>query len=83
MDFDLQFASSAIDCFFAEEKPRPRTASTGKIRVSSMRDLAGFSQVATDTLVHVSQQDFWKIGKDDQGHYIERLVNDDSGPVVE
>jgi hypothetical protein len=82
-DIDLQFASSSIDCFFAREAPKPRVASSGKIRIANMRDLIGFNRVATDTLVHVSQQDFWRISQDSEGHFIERLVDDDSGPVTE
>lgn len=81
MDFDLKFASSSIDCFFAEEAPKPRVASSGKLRVHSMRDLVGFARVASDTLVHVSQQDFWRISQDADGHFIERLVSDETGPV--
>lgn len=83
MDFDLSFASSSIDCFFASDTPKPRVASSGKLRVHSMRDLVGFNRVASDTLVHVSQKDFWRIGQDDEGHFIERLVSDDTGPVEE
>lgn len=78
---DVRFSSSAIDDFFAGP-PAPRTASRpGKIRLSSLRQLVGFRHVASDTLVHLSQQDFWQLGEDDEGHFIERLVSDDDGPV--
>ena len=78
---DLRFSSSSIDEFF---KPTltPKVASVGKVRISSLSQLAGFQVVSADTLVRLSQKDFWKLGKDDQGDYIERLVDDDSGPVV-
>jgi hypothetical protein len=44
-------------------------------------DLIGFSRVAEDTLIHLSQQDFWKLGQDNDGYFIERLVDDSGGPV--
>lgn len=84
MDFDIGSISSSIDSFFEPKTEiKPRIASSGKIRVASARDLAGFTRVSSDTLVHVSQKDFWKIGKDDEGHFIERLVDDGTGPIVE
>ena len=80
---DLRFSSSSIDDFFTTH-PVIRKASTtpvGKIRVSSAHHLAGFQMIAEDQLVHLSQKDFWHLGQDDKGYYIERLVDDDSGPV--
>lgn len=80
---DLRFSSSSIDDFFAT-KPVARKASTipvGRVRVANLQQLAGFQLIAEDQLVHLSQQDFWHLGKDDQGFYIERLVDDDNGPV--
>ncbi len=80
---DVRFSSSAIDDFFVDPPP-PRTASRlGKIRLTSLRQLVGFRRIASDTLVCLSQQDFWKLGQDDEGHFIERLVTDDDGPVKE
>jgi hypothetical protein len=82
---DLRFSSSSIDDFFAH-KPIVRKASqtgpSGKIRIASVHQLAGFQLVAEDQLVHLSQQDFWHLGKDKEGYFIERLVDDDQGPVV-
>lgn len=77
---DLRISGSSIDAFFA---PPPRIASAvvGKVRVANMSQLAGFHHVAENTLVRVSQQDFWKLGKDDEGFFIERLVEDNEGPV--
>ena len=80
---DVRFSSSAIDDFFTGP-PVSRIASRpGKIRISSLRQLSDFRRVASDTLIHLSQQDFWKLGQDDDGHFIERLVTDDDGPVKE
>lgn len=80
---DLRFSSSSIDDFFTT-KPVVRKASVaplGKVRIANAHQLAGFQFVAEDQLVHLSQQDFWHLGKDDKGYYIERLVDDDNGPV--
>lgn len=76
---DVRFSSSSIDDFFSDSKP-PRVAS-GKVRIAGLHQLAGFEIVSDDKLVRVSQQDFWKLGQDDSGYFIERLVNDDEGPV--
>jgi hypothetical protein len=76
---DIKFSSSSVDDFF---KPQTRQASSGRIRVSSLHDLAGFQFVAEDTLVRLSKQDFWQLNEDDDGPYIERLVSDDDGPVA-
>ena len=42
---------------------------------------AGFQFVANDKLVRISQKDFWRLGEDENGPFIERLVSDDEGPV--
>ena len=76
---DLRFSSSSIDDFMGDSD-RVRTAGS-KMRVSSAEDLAGFSLISSDQLIHLSRQDFWKLGKDQEGYFIERLVNDDNGPV--
>jgi hypothetical protein len=80
---DLRFSSSSIDDIFTSTPRTSRVASSGgRIRVASSGDLAGFAQIGTDTLVHLSQQDFWKLAQDEDGNYfIERLVEDDSVPV--
>ncbi len=83
IDFDFRSSSSSIDAFFEPERPaQSKVASAaGKVRVASLSALAGFERVASDTLVRVSQQDFWKLGQDDEGFFIERLVDDSSAPV--
>jgi len=80
---DLRVSSSSIDDFFSGPKPVKRIANTqtGRVRIGSLHQLAGFQLVAEDTLVRLSQKDFWKLGKDDEGFFVERLVDDDSGPV--
>lgn len=78
---EFRTSSSSLDDFF---NPPARVASKapGRIRISSLSALAGFSMVSSDTLIHLSQKDFWKLGQDEGGSYIERLVSDDS-PVQE
>jgi hypothetical protein len=76
---DIRFSSSSIDEFFSD-LPVLKTAS-GKVRISGLNRLAGFEMLSDDKLVRVSQKDFWRLGQDDEGYFIERLVNDDDGPV--
>jgi len=78
---NLRFSSSSIDDFFGTP-PILKTASSGKTRLSSLVQLSGFQIVAVDKLVRVSQQDMWKLGQDNEGYYIERLLDDSDGPVL-
>jgi hypothetical protein len=52
------------------------------MRVAGLQDLVGFQFVAEDTLVRLSKKDFWKLGEDGDGFFIERLVDDEEGPVA-
>lgn len=79
---DFRFSSSSIDDFFQKPKPTPKIASN-RIRVANLTDLSGFQLIAEDTLIRTSKKDFWKLGKDDSGYFIEKLVDDDSGPIKE
>lgn len=81
---DFRFSSSSIDDFFSpDQTSESRTASSGKIRVASLGQIraAGFSFVADDRLVRLSQKDFWELDEDEDGPFIRRLVSDDEGPV--
>ena len=81
---DLRFSSSSIDDFFKEPDQRTHISSIeGKIRISNLQHLAGFSFVSDDKLVRTSKLDFWKLSQDQDGYYIERLVSDDDGPIRE
>lgn len=83
---DLRFSSSSIDEFFKPAGSQPvRVASNGKVRVASLSDIPrlGMAFVGSDTLVRISKQDFWRLGEDADGHFVERLVSDDDGPVKE
>lgn len=74
---DFRMSSSSLDDFFSPPARPIRTASSHRIRIASLGSLTGFAMVAKDTLVHLSQKDFWKLGQDADGPYIERLVEDD------
>lgn len=69
-DFD---PSSGIDDFFLPKKEKVRIASSG--------DLQNFLFLSSNKLVHLAQQDFWHLGYDEEGFFIERLVDDQEGPV--
>ncbi len=72
-------ASASIDAFFTSE--RSVDSNPIRYRIASDQIPSGFEIIANDTLVRVSKQDFWKIGQDGDGFFIERLVDDAEGPV--
>jgi hypothetical protein len=77
---DMRFSSSSIDEAFKDHS-RTASRSSNKIRVASVNDLHGFAKVAGNNLVRISENDFWKLGTDDEGYFIERLVDDTDGPI--
>lgn len=77
---DLRLSSSSVDDFFTDSAAK-KVASTGKIRIANVHQLEGFQVLSADKLVHLSQQDFWHIGQDSEGFFIERLVDDSDGPI--
>jgi hypothetical protein len=77
----VRSSSSSMDDFFSPPKPLKRIASVGKVRIANLQELVGFYQIGADKLVRLSQQDFWQLGHDEEGHFIERLVDDVDGPV--
>lgn len=54
-----------------------------RIRVASVDQLDGFTRIAnTDTLVRMSERDFWELKEDDEGELvIERLYDADGEPL--
>jgi hypothetical protein len=77
---DLSFSSNSIDDVFTNRQASAPAAPTNpRVRVASAIPV-GFVKVADDQLVRISQQDFWRIGFDNEGYFIERLV-DDNDPV--
>lgn len=83
---DIKFPSVHVDVFesfFKDSNTSVRLASHGKTRISSLDQLVGMSRVASNVLVRHAQNDFWKIGEDEEGFFIERLVDDSAGPIQE
>jgi hypothetical protein len=77
---NLRLSLSSVDEPVELFSPQVRTSSS-RVRIAGVHQLAGFEVVGNDKLIRVSKQDFWKLGEDDEGYYIERLVEDDKGPV--
>lgn len=79
---DIHFEdSSPIDDFYSPVSA-PSFAQD-KIKIASTSDLKGFVRVASDKLVRISQNDFWKLAKDEETgeFFIERIADDMDGPV--
>jgi hypothetical protein len=79
---DIKFSpSSSLDDFYSS--PKDQKVLPSRIRVASTQDLNGFMKVSSDKLVHVSQQDFWKLAKDEETgeYFIERLAEEYDIPV--
>ncbi len=77
-DFQVQ-ASAGLDAFF-ERQPEVVTP-TKTVRVASIRQLAAFTRVNAETLVHKSERDLWAIKQDGEGLVIQRLFADDGRPL--
>lgn len=80
---DVRFSGSSVDDFFSPPSQTRQRSASGRIRIGSVHELAGFHFLADDKLVRLSQKDFWRLGQDSDGYFIERLVSDDDGPVRE
>lgn len=65
----------------ASGSKRTAAAAKSRIRVASLGDLTDFLRIGSDTLVHKATQDLWKLTKDPQGFVIERLFDDNGGPL--
>jgi hypothetical protein len=78
---NFRFSSSSVDDFPSPDSSTIRSAS-GRVRIASLNDLGGFRVAEDDTLIRISQKDFWKLGQDENGFFIERLVDDDLGPIL-
>ena len=78
---DFRFSSSSIDDFYSPPN-FIKVAKSNRIRIASASDLNGFIKLSSNKLVHVSNQDFWKLSQDEGGDYfIERIMDDSEGPV--
>lgn len=85
-------SASGMDAVFQdidyEKASFDKAASAGKkelpdrMKVSSVTQLEGFSRIASDTLVRVSEKDLWALKEDEDGEFtIERLYDDNGNPL--
>lgn len=73
--------SVGMDAFFARE-PQMVTPAGSKVRVASLNQLAGFTRISTDMLIHKSDRDLWAIKREANGAMvIERMFNDNGKPL--
>lgn len=86
-NFDLSHisvtGSSGIDALFEREPAilRPHERS-GRVRVASLQQLASFTRLSAETLIHKSERDLWSLSKEADGKfYIERLFDDNGQPL--
>lgn len=67
------YQNGSTDEWFREASEKPK-----RVRVAS---LVGFHRVG-DTLVHKAKKDVWSlVSKDDGGFVIEKLLDDEGGPL--
>lgn len=73
--------SSGLDALF-QEQPQLVNPSGRRKRIASLQDLAGFTRISAETLVHKSNNDLWALKKESDGKfYIERLFDDNGEPL--
>ena len=71
-------ASLSLDALYTPQPSQPR----GRKLVASCSDLKSFTRVSSETLVHKSNNDLWRLNKEADGKfYIERLFDDNGEPL--
>lgn len=56
-------------------------AASKRVRIGSLKQLEGFTRVASDTLINKATQDLWALRKEGDQFFIERLFQDDGQPL--
>lgn len=84
-DFNLgdieTVGACGLDALF-ERAPEIVQSRTARVRVASVQQLAPFTRLSSETLIHKSQRDLWAIRKEADGNlYIERLFDDSGSPL--
>jgi len=84
LDFDLGQIQTAggtgLDALFQREAHILNAK--GRVKVASLRDLAGFVRLSAETLIHKSNRDLWALKKEADGNFfIERLFDDNGAPL--
>jgi len=90
-DFELSslsFTENSMDAYLSStsDTPTTKTASqkSGRVKVTSLGDLMGFDRVSSDTLVHKSKKELWKLVKDASGdYYVEQMFDPTGAPISE
>ncbi len=74
---------SGMDAFLSrnQEMVTPLKLASRRVKVSSLQDLAAYTRVSNETLVHRSNRDLWAIRKEADGLVIERLFDDVGEPL--
>lgn len=73
--------SHGLDAFL-EREPELVTPKTARRKVASIQDLAGFTRLSTETLVHKADRDLWSIKRQPDGSmFVERMFADDGSPL--
>jgi len=78
---DGKFRSIHAEHLRLAEKGRVKRQATDRMRVASLGDLSDFLKVADGTLIHKSTQDLWSFRQDGGEYVIERLFDDNGGPL--
>ena len=85
-DFDLAdiqvSGASGIDALLQREPEMVTAKKEDRRKVGSISDLASFTRLSAETLIHRSERDLWSISKQSDGQfYIQRLFDDNGEPL--
>lgn len=79
--FQVQ-GSAGLDAFFAREPQVVTPTPKGRLRVASLQQLAPFTRLGNETLIHKSDKDLWAIKREADGSMvIERMFDDNGSPL--
>lgn len=74
--------SFGLDAFLEREPQIVSPNKTGRRKLASIQDLAGFARLSNETLVHKADRDLWSIQRDADGSmFVERMFADDGTPL--
>lgn len=84
---DFSILATGMDGFLSEgEDYEPIVDYTDALtqrRISSLKDLKGFTRIASDTLIRKAEKDLWSLKQTGDGDWvIERLFDDDGNPLT-
>ena len=80
-NFEVQ-GSVGLDALLEQEPQIVTPSKTARRKVASIQDLAGFTRLSTELLIHKADKDLWSIKKDADGSlFVERMFDDDGKPL--